>query len=185
MDLRSCFEQYGSDKIESNYINIYEKLFFPYKNNPIKLLEIGVGTLTTGPSNMRFTLDKKYKKNYVPGDSLRSFRDYFENGEIYGIDIQEDCLIKENRIITNICDSQNPDSSNFLFEDNLFDFIIDDGAHMPENQIITLSNFYRKLKKGGIYFIEDVVNHNTLINYLVSENYRFETTDVSLIVIYK
>jgi hypothetical protein len=185
MDLKYCFNQYGSDKIDSGYIKIYDRLLSPFRNEYIKLLEIGVGTLTHGPSNMRFTLNEKYRKKYLPGDSLRSFRDYFIFGEIYGIDIQQDCVISEDRIITYICDSQNSEMIDYLFKDDLFDFIIDDGAHMFENQILTLSNFYKKLKIGGIYFIEDVVEHSKLINYLTLNNYKFEITDLSLIIIYK
>src|SRR5262249_19201573 len=37
-----------------------------------------------------------------------------------------------------------------------FDLIIDDGSHRPDHQQITFGFFFKKLKTGGLYFIEDL-----------------------------
>jgi len=45
------------------------------------------------------------------------------------------------------------------FGEPVFDVIIDDGSHRPDHQQISLSFFFRKLKKGGLYFIEDLASN--------------------------
>ena len=49
------------------------------------------------------------------------------------------------------------DSKTFQNIDDL-DIIIDDGSHVFTDQIFSYAILYDKLKKGGIYIIEDVKN---------------------------
>ena len=44
------------------------------------------------------------------------------------------------------------------FKDEFYDIIIDDGLHTVESQINTFKLYFPKLKKQGIYVIEDVSN---------------------------
>ena len=37
-----------------------------------------------------------------------------------------------------------------------FDFIVDDGSHIPEHQVMTANVFMPLLKPDGIYTIEDI-----------------------------
>jgi hypothetical protein len=48
--------------------------------------------------------------SYMPGASLRAWRDFFRNGSVHGIDVQPDCLFSEERITTHLCDSTNAES---------------------------------------------------------------------------
>jgi hypothetical protein len=46
-----------------------------------------------------------------------------------------------------------------------FDLIIDDGLHVCEANMIFFENSIHKLKKNGLYIIEDVLNRN--INHFI------------------
>ncbi len=98
--------------------------------------------------------------DYKPGGSLRAWRDYFTKGSIYGVDVQPDTqLSDEPRISTYLCDSTDSAKVKEFMQQlgNIkFDIIVDDGSHVDNNQLKTLSNFYPYLKDSGIYIIEDI-----------------------------
>jgi hypothetical protein len=48
------------------------------------------------------------------------------------------------------------DSTISLFEDNYFDYIIDDGPHTLESQILCIQKYLPKIKSGGKIIIEDI-----------------------------
>ena len=97
---------------------------------------------------------------YTPGTSLRAWRDYFPDAQIYGADLQPDTQFSDDRIRTYLCDSTSCQSVKELWSEHLrgvfFDVIVDDGSHRSEDQLETLSNFYPMLRNGGFYFIEDI-----------------------------
>jgi len=157
--LRELIDKYGSDKNRNEYTPIYSSLFEPRRNQSINLLEIGIGTMIEGvPSSMVGYSGEGYK----PGGSLRAFRDYFQNGWIYGGDIQTDCMFEEERIITFLFDSTKRDKCDEALKDMNLDIIIDDGLHTYEAQIATFQNLWDRLKPNGLYFIEDIAPHNPL-----------------------
>src|SRR5690348_3556062 len=121
-DLASLFTMYGSDKTRNGYSPLYETLFRHLRNEPISLCEIGIGTLIEGvPSSMtHFCLP-----GYRPGGSLRAWRDYFSKGQIYGIDVQKDCLFTEERITTILANSTNRDEVKNALGNKVFDIILD------------------------------------------------------------
>ena len=157
--LRQLIDYYGSDKNLNGYTPIYHSIFNPLKNTPINLLEIGIGTMIEGaPSSM-----VGYgSENYIPGASLRAFRDFFPNGNIYGGDVQSDCMFEEDRIKTFLFDSTDGEKVNTALNDLQFDIIIDDGLHLSQAQFATFQNLWSRLNSGGYYFIEDVSQHNSL-----------------------
>lgn len=157
------FTKYGSDKQLNGYSPLYTTLFVPYQQKPIHFLEIGIGTMIpNAPSSMvGYAL-----QHYRPGGSLRSWRDFFENGLIFGMDIQVDTQFIEERIKTYLCDSTNQSDVDSLLPKHLhFDIILDDGNHYYEAQLKTLSNMYPRLKKGGIYIIEDIYPTSPLLQH--------------------
>ena len=94
-----------------------------------------------------------------PGASLRVWRDYFINSIVYGADIDKNILFEEDKIKTFYVDQLNKDSIRKLWSDinkSDFDLIIDDGLHTFEAGITFFLNSFDKLKKNGIYIIEDV-----------------------------
>jgi demethylmacrocin O-methyltransferase len=155
-DLAELFRKYGSDKDKNGYSSVYHILFHGWRNKPLKMLEIGIGTMIEGaPSSMlHYGLP-----GYAPGASLKAWRDYFSQGEIMGVDIQPDTQFEgEPRIRTALCDSQDSAAVDALLEGchESFDIILDDGLHSGESQFCTLQNMFPYVKEGGFYVIEDV-----------------------------
>tara|TARA_B100000427_G_scaffold309432_1_gene298454 strand:- start:162 stop:1025 length:864 start_codon:yes stop_codon:yes gene_type:complete len=121
-----------------DYSPFYEKYFSKYKNKEkINILEIGT----------------------LRGASSASFFYYFNYPNIYCLDInpfQIKVFSKHIRkIFVDVTSKKILDNvSRYLNVD--FDIIIDDASHNIRDQIITLNTFFPKLKKNGIYVIEDI-----------------------------
>lgn len=89
--------------------------------------------------------------------SLRAWLDYFKRPFIYGIDIGLS-MRGERYEIYPIDQSKIELLKNFKTKvnHNIF-FIIDDGSHLPEHQIMTFDVFFRDLLlPGGVYIVEDI-----------------------------
>ncbi len=160
--LLEIFHKNGTDKHINGYTPMYHALFKNIRDKHMKILEIGIGTLIKGvPSSMVNFGEKWYKS----GASLRSWKEYFPNAEIYGIDIQKDTQFEEDRIKTFLVDSTNKEKvDEFVNEEKLTcDIIIDDGWHVPHAQLKTLRNFFPILNDGGYYIIEDICPGSTLL----------------------
>lgn len=145
----------GSDKgSRHNYTTFYSYLFQDRRQEEgFQLFEVGLGTNNPHlPSSMG--------SSGIPGASLRGFREFFENGRIYGADIDRNILFQEERIKTFYVNQLEPESITDLwaahFQDIQFDLIIDDGLHAFEANRNFLENSFHKLKSGGLFIIEDV-----------------------------
>jgi hypothetical protein len=153
MELNEIMVNYGTDKQEliHNYVQHYNKYFEQHREKKLKILEIGI-----------FRPDKN--SNAVPGASLKTWRDYFLNSEIYGIDLGDFTDVNDDRIKTMIANQEiriKNSEWNGLTEmiDNFggdFDIIIDDGGHSMEQQQVSLGFLFKFLKPGGIFVIEDL-----------------------------
>lgn len=154
-DLASLFNKYGSDKDRNGYSHLYSILFDHLKNNEMNVLEIGIGTMTEGAAS---SMKGYMPDTYLPGASLRAWRDYFVNSHVYGADVQPDTQFEETRIKTFLCDSTKGESVNEVIGATglQFDIIVDDGWHWDKAQMDTLQNFFPYLKEDGIYVIEDI-----------------------------
>ena len=131
--------KYGTDKSSEyhNYCNKYEK-YFPFnRNDKIKILEIGV----------------------LNGKSLKTWKDFYYNSEVIGIDIDEKCLqYNEPRIQIEIGSQNDPDFLNTIKQKHgEFDLIIDDGSHMNSDVIFSFEQLFGSVKSGGLYVVEDTV----------------------------
>ena len=136
-ELEKLFNKFDSDKaILHNYNFLYSALFSNIRHSAVNVMEIGT-----------------YK-----GASLRSWKNYFSKANIYGLDIDPDTLFSEDRIFTSIADQNSIESLEAINKewDNYYDVIIDDGWHQPEASVFTMFAFLKKLKKGGIYVLEDI-----------------------------
>ena len=153
--LAECFARYGSDKTANGYTPTYERIFGPIRDEPVKLLEIGIGTMRPGvPSSMVYVYGEGAA--YQPGASLRAWRDYFPRGQITGGDVQDDCLFTEDRIATRLFDSTDRVACDHALGSATFDIIIDDGLHTADANIATFRNLWPRVRSGGWYVIEDV-----------------------------
>ena len=148
------FNKYGTDKSNGhNYHIIYNDVFNKLgKNKAMNLLEIGMGT--NNPS-----LVSSMGENGKPGASLKSFKEYLPNSNIYGADIDRDILFNESRIQTTYIDQLNEDTfikMNNDFNNIKFDVIIDDGLHSLCANLNTLLFSLENIKTGGWIIIEDI-----------------------------
>ncbi len=180
--LSELCDKYGSDKgynkIENrifynnwhphNYTDYYSSLFEHSRIGIKKIFECGIGTNNPDiPSSMG--------KEYKPGGSLKMWRDYFPNADVYGADIDKDILFESERIKTFYVNQLEKDSIKKMWdnigEDN-FDIIIDDGLHTYDAGKCMFDNSFNKLRDGGIYIIEDVDPFylHDLSSYLGSKN---------------
>jgi hypothetical protein len=160
INLETFIAKYNSDKNGHGYSKVYESIFKNFKNEPINLLEIGIGTMIPGAHS---TMVHVYGENgnYKPGASLRAFRDYFPNGNIYGGDVQLDCMFSEERINTLLFNSLIKEECDNALKDLQFNIIIDDGDHTNSSQETTFRNLWSRVKPGGYYFIEDVSEYGS------------------------
>lgn len=126
-----------------SYIPVYEKLLAPYRDK-CDLLEIGLGG----------------------GQSLAMWQEYLLRAStITGVDIsvafdrtpfqaESDA---EQRVAIIEADATKPEWLYWLGKRS-FDIIIDDGSHMEADQIATFNLLKHRMKPGGLYIIEDVLN---------------------------
>jgi predicted O-methyltransferase YrrM len=137
----------ATDKaIGHTYGAAYEQILAPYKNVPIRLLEIGI----------------------CSGASLLCWREYFPHGEIIGVDIDVKQILYPLPNITTIEVDATKEESLDIIQGN-FDIIIDDGSHEPMHQLATLNLYHSRLNKGGLMIIEDV---STAMDMLATRGYE-------------
>lgn len=136
ISLLQLANMHGTDKegLHKYVSNHYERLFSPLKMSAKRICEIGVAW----------------------GSSLRMLRDYFPNAEVVGCDL-EDMSLGEDRIsVVKMNQSLKEDLDYFCKTQDEFDIIIDDGSHCMKDQQSTLVSFFKILKPGGLYIIEDL-----------------------------
>ena len=172
MNIQELTVKYNLDKSGKlhDYGRFYDFFFQSKKNEPIKLLEIGIHL----------------------GDSLRMWKDFFVNYEnIVGIDLIDNeclckcdcheynfkywtkrcknkCLIKcSNKLVSKCLENAGiktefGDASDYTFLHKIkskyreFDIIIDDGSHLTNHQKKSFQYLFNILGKTGIYVIEDL-----------------------------
>lgn len=143
-DLCDLLLKYESDKCRltkkyngwHNYSTLYYFLFQDLVDSNINFFEMGI----------------------FFGSSVRAFRDFFKNGTIYAADIDRSTFLTNEGVNCSYCDQDDPGSIRQLFDSlNVdFDIIIDDGKHEFISNFNMFNNSIHRLKKGGIYIIEDL-----------------------------
>ena len=135
-------KKYITDKSgEHEYTKVYDSFMRGNSDEKINLLEIGIGG---------------YKQSQLGGGSLLMWSEYFSNGMIYGLDIEEKKIeLRENIKIFQGSQIEIKDLKKVTNEAKNFDYIIDDGSHLNSHQIKTFELLFPFLNDGGYYFIED------------------------------
>lgn len=139
--LEHIARMHKTDKLWHGYLGHYRRHFGPYRNARVKLLEIGIGGHETKHG----------------GGSLKTWKDYFPNGEIFGLDLYDKSFLQQPRITILRGDQNDPD-----FLDDLgrrhgpFDIVIDDGSHVSEHIITSFKSLFKHVKADGLYVIEDL-----------------------------
>ena len=117
-----------------NYLGKYEFFLQCFRNQPIRLLELGI----------------------FQGASLRMWQEYFPHAEIFGVDIREGCSQYEDERIHIIqTDLSNVDAV-IRLKDIRPQIIIDDASHIVSHQLLALFTLFDVLPSGGVYILEDL-----------------------------
>jgi cephalosporin hydroxylase len=119
-----------------NYVEVYERFILQWRDDPIKIFEIGVDQ----------------------GGSLLMWQDYFPKAKIYGVDIEEKSKYNTARIKTLIGDQSKRDQLQkaIAVSGGDIDLLIDDGGHTMEQQQVSLGFLFKFVKPGGFYILEDL-----------------------------
>jgi len=123
----------------SLYLAEYDRLFSSYRDEPIRLLEIGVQN----------------------GGSLDIWSKYFCNASaLIGCDINPDCArlnYDDPRISVIIGDANAPDVRKQVFQRSpQFDIIVDDGSHLSSDIIKSFALYFPHIVEGGVFIAEDM-----------------------------
>ena len=126
---------------EFPHSKVYDWLFAPLRDKPIRLLEIGVNK----------------------GGSQRVWEEYFSKAELFAIDIRSECKkyqTKRTKIDKVDQSSESELLSYIKLSGGNFDIIIDDGSHMTGHQITSFKTLWPFVRSKGIYIIEDIQTSN-------------------------
>jgi len=152
--------QYGTDKcpqLVHFYTQFYYELFKDRRETVKKVMELGIGHYR----KMKFLdkiFDPRLNRNYERGASLKMWRDFFPNAQIYGIDNEPECMFEDERIKTFIGDEYSAKDWVDIIEKTGtdIDLFVDDGSHYRRHQLFTAQTLLPLFKKDIIYIIEDV-----------------------------
>jgi hypothetical protein len=134
--------QFKTDKWGNHrYTQHYHRHLKHLRNKPINLLEIGIGG---------------YAREGKGGNSLRMWKHYFPQGEIYGLDIMDKSFLERPRIHVYQGDQSDPELLRRIADEmGRVDVVIDDGSHRPEHVKASFKVLFPLLADDGIYAVED------------------------------
>lgn len=164
-DLCELGIKYPTDKCPYNtvswhkhpYTAVYNILFSNIRYNKLNIAELGV----------------------LDSSSMKCWREYFPNANLFGFDWDKDCLEKGKDLKLyntkyNFIDVKNPESlNNVLSEYEKFDIISEDTSHLFEDQINVCKIAHKYLKPGGTLIIEDISRDRS------EEDYAKELADIN------
>jgi len=143
--------KYGTDKcpqIDHPYTPFYYELMEGRRDLVRKVLELGIGTIR----NMAKV------PHYQTGASLKMWRDFFPNAQVFGADNDPEAMFEDDRITTVLCDERRVSDLvgliNITGKD--IDLFVHDAHHAGKRQIATCLTLMPLLDKEVIYIIEDV-----------------------------
>jgi hypothetical protein len=136
----SLFESTANLTKWAHYLGIYEKALQPFRDRPVRMLEIGVAR----------------------GGSLQMWRRYLHpESVIAGIDIDPNCRgfdDPQHGIHVRIGGQQDlAFLQEVVRELGPFDVILDDGSHMTSHMVESFRYLFpNALADGGVYIVEDI-----------------------------
>jgi len=148
------------------YNRVYSKYLSAKKEQPLRILEIGVHS----------------------GYGLLSWASYFKNATVFGIELDSSWVTSNHKLLTKYEDYSRVNIKYFDSRDvnswkseitGKFDVIIDDGSHKPADQLVTLEIAFKYLSPTGIYFIEDISSryHNPSMDIVWNRLKQLETNN--------
>ncbi|MEU7146032.1 class I SAM-dependent methyltransferase [Nocardia sp. NPDC046473] len=135
--------RFGSDKWGGHwYTPHYELHFAPYRQQRVKVLEIGVGG---------------YRSRDTGGASLRMWKHYFTRGLVHGLDLVDKSAVDEPRLSTIAGDQSDRALLARLHKEiGPFDLVIDDGSHQSDHVLASFTTLFPLMRPGAMYVIEDL-----------------------------
>jgi hypothetical protein len=141
--LRSLAIEMGTDKEGAHhYADAYERHLGHLRDQPITLLEIGIGGHTDP---------------HAGGASLRMWKAFFPRARIIGLDVTDKSSLAEDRIT--ILQGDQGDKAlleRIALEHGPFDVVIDDGSHWCKHVIASFEALFPHVTPNGIYAVEDL-----------------------------
>jgi len=123
-----------------SFVERYQQLFEQLREEPITLLEIGIGG---------------YKDPARGGESLRMWAEFFPNGRIVGLDINYKCLdMPSNTRIHAGSQTDTVTLDSLTSEYGGFDIVIDDASHVTDKTITTFEWLWDATRL--FYIVEDL-----------------------------
>ncbi len=120
------------------YLGLFELLFRPWKDKPIRLLEIG----------------------WQFGNSAKTWREWFHpDSIIHGIDPVDNHSLVEGAELFLADAYSEAIFPRLLWE---YDCLIDDNSHHPETQVWFLQHYHKLLAPDGLMIVEDVLSPETI-----------------------
>jgi hypothetical protein len=142
-----------------HYLDIYHRFFANFAGKEVHVVEIGI----------------------FSGGSLDMWKSYFgPKCRVYGVDIRDECkAYAGDRVDIFIGDQADRAFwKSFKAKVPQVDILIDDGGHLPQQQIITLEEMLPHIKPGGIYLCEDILSvSNAFSAYVYGLMRRLNTFD--------
>jgi hypothetical protein len=130
----------GTDKssLGHSYLHRYERLFGYLRNEPINVLEIGVGG----------------------GEALRMWAEYFPRAVVVGVDTRAECRRQAGgRRIIEVGDYDDAaflDKLGALYRPTV---VIDNGSHRADHIMLIFQHLYPQLRSDGHYLVECLHYH--------------------------
>ena len=115
------------------FLEVYDELFSEFKNKKVTVMEIGV----------------------CRGGSIKIWEQYFIKGKIIGVESGVEAQVSEHSFGERVS-IKNVDQTDPILAEEEYDIIIDDGGHTMKQQICSFEMLFPKVKKGGMYIIEDL-----------------------------
>lgn len=140
-----------------NYVPLYDQLFAPLRDQPITLLEFGVAW----------------------GGSMRTWRDYFPQANIIGVDLFLECATTP-KALADVdvhlfqVDQNDPQLPELVQQWCPLNIVIDDCSHIPEKTLASFKLMWPLIPVGGIYAIEDLGIHDHPYDDLLDEIRGFD-----------
>jgi hypothetical protein len=124
-----------------HYFDVYHRHLQKFVGKEVHIVEIGV----------------------YSGGSLGMWRQYFgEKCHVYGVDIEAACKVYEEGSVKIFVGDQADRGFWRSFRENVprVNIVIDDGGHLPEQQIVSIEELLPFLQQGGVYICEDITGAN-------------------------
>ena len=123
----------------SLYLDVYERLLAPFRDRPVAFAEIG----------------------FQNGGSLELWARYLPKATVLvGCDIDPKCgaLAFEDPRISVVVGDANTDAAYraILARAPAFDVFVDDGSHTSRDIVLAFCNYFRHVRPGGVYVVEDL-----------------------------